>query len=68
MNEIWKVFEQFGDFSGLRMNYIKTTVLRIGPLWNSDAKFYTIKPLHWSNDAIKILGIWVHHPGTNANN
>lgn len=52
--------EEFGKFSGLKINYDKCSVLKIGPCRNTDAKFYTMKKLFWSPKSIRILGIYIH--------
>lgn len=48
-----KLFEQF---SGLRLNYEKTKILRLGSIHGSEAKISTIEPLIWTNEPIEILG------------
>ena len=45
---------------GYKKKYHKSAVLRLGPMWNSDAQFYTFKPLLWSDGPVKILGILIH--------
>lgn len=49
------------EISGLKLSYDKTQIMRIGSLRNSNARFYTIKPLQWidphSHTSIKVLGI-----------
>ena len=55
LNEI----SNFGKFSGLKLNYKKTAILRLGPYKDSEAKFYTLKQLFWSPGYIKILGVWI---------
>lgn len=55
--ELIHEYDEFEAFSGLKINYNKTEVLRIGSLRGSNARFYTEKPLHWSDGSIKILGI-----------
>ena len=55
--ELFAELRKFGDFTGLKVNYNKTEVLRIGSLKNTDAKFYSELPLHWSDGPIRILGI-----------
>ena len=49
----------FAEFTGLKVNYDKTEILRIGSLHKTDAHYYSGLPLHWSDGPIKILGIWV---------
>ena len=51
-------FEKFYLISGLKINYDKTQVLRIGSTAKTNAKIYTHKPLQWS-DKIKVLGITI---------
>ena len=45
--------------SGLRVNYHKTTVYRIGSIKDSDAKFYSANKIKWTNDPINVLGFWI---------
>ena len=52
--------EKFTKFSGLVINFEKTTAVKLGPFKKSDAKFYTMKELAWTDDPVKILGIWFH--------
>ena len=47
----------FGKNTGLRLNYEKTSVYRIGSLGNSQAKFDTTKELNRTNEPINVLGI-----------
>ena len=49
--------EDFAKFSGLKCNYDKTEILRIGSLRNSDASFYSEFPLQWSDGPVKVLGV-----------
>lgn len=51
---------QFELASGLSINYDKTEILRLGSLQYSDAKLNTLKPMSWTNDTIKILGVNAH--------
>ena len=43
MTELFNVIEKFGQISGLKMNYDKTNIYRIGSLKNSDARLYTLE-------------------------
>ena len=61
LNEMLVELHNFSQFSGLHININKTAVLRIGSWKDSVAKFYTLKPLFWSDGPIKILGIKVHY-------
>ena len=35
--------------TGLKISYEKSTIYRLGSLKGSDAKYYTLKPLQWSD-------------------
>ena len=50
-------FKEFEEFSGLKINYSKTEILRTGALKKSDARFYSRLPLHCSDGPIKILSM-----------
>ena len=54
-----KLFQEFEEFSGLKINYNKTEVLRLGSLWKTDAKFYSGLPLVWSDGPCTVLGVQV---------
>ena len=56
-NKVVEVFENFQRQSGLLLNYEKSVIYRIGSLRNSNAKFYSVKKLQWTNDSFKVLGI-----------
>ena len=47
--------------TGLKLNYDKGNVYRIGSLKNSKAKLYTSKTLNWTNETITVLGIDIIH-------
>ena len=53
------VIQNFGEQSGLKLNYDKTTVYRIGSIHNTNAMFYTQPQLAWTNDPVNILGVVV---------
>ena len=59
-NELLKEFSLYAHFTGLKINYDKTEILCIGALRNSDAKFYSNLPLHWSDGLISVLAIVIH--------
>lgn len=48
---------EFEYFSGLKINYDKTEIMRLGSIRNTNARFYSQFPLIWSDGPIKILGI-----------
>ena len=54
-----KILKEFGQFSGLHVNFNKTEILRIGSLRNTDAKFYSTLPIKWSDGLVKILGFHI---------
>ena len=54
---IFQTFDIFEGVTGLKINYDKTELLRIGSLCNSQAKLYTQKPVNWTNDPLLILGV-----------
>ena len=57
INATFDIFDDFGRSSGLKINYNKTEILRIGSMKSSNRRLYTIKEVSWSNDSIRILGI-----------
>ena len=54
---IFQTFDIFEGVTGLKINYDKTELLRIGSLCNTQAKLYTQKPVNWTNDPLLILGV-----------
>ena len=57
---MFRTFDQFQEISGLKVNYNTTEVLRIGSIRDSDATFYTTKPLKWSDTgSISLLGVTI---------
>ena len=54
---IFQTFDIFEGVTGLKINYDKTELLRIGSLCNTHAKLYTQKPVNWTNDPLLILGV-----------
>ena len=56
---LFSILKAFTSFSGLKVNYNKTEILRIGSLRNTNARYYSELPLFWTDGPIKILGIWV---------
>ena len=57
--EVMRILNNFEASSGMKINYDKTTVYRIGSIKNSNAKFYSAAKLKWTNDPINVLGIWI---------
>ena len=61
LNEVINELEQFKHFSGLKVNYHKSVVLRIGPIALSTQELSTKYGLKWSSGPIKILGILIQN-------
>ena len=55
VNSILKELQDYGKFSGLRINSEKSSVPRLGPFKDSDARFYTLKQLYWSPGPINLF-------------
>ena len=60
VNQILEALDYIELHLGLKVNYEKSTLYRIGSLRESNAKFYTIKPVSWSNEPLNVLGVVVH--------
>ena len=60
ISAFFSTLDRFCKISGFAINYDKTTVYRIGNIRNSDAKCYTQKNLHWTNDPVNVLRVIVH--------
>ena len=56
---IENTLNNFAGNVGLKINYDKTTVYRIGSLKNSNAELYTTKPIAWTSEGINMLGTYV---------
>ena len=61
LNATLNTFEHFEKNSGLKINYDKTTVYRLGALCRSNAKMYTKQKLKWmrNTEPINILGVHI---------
>lgn len=59
-----ELLNNFGNVSGLVVNYSKSSILRIGSIKNYDTIFFPNKKLIWSKGPIKFLGI---HMSLNRN-
>ena len=60
INSALSELDNFARFSGLTINYQKSVAFKLGPLRDSDAKFYMLKPLFWTDRPIKMLGVKIH--------
>ena len=59
INAILKTFGDFTKVSGLKINFDKSEVLRIGQIKNSNLKIKTDLELKWTNEPLKVLEILV---------
>ena len=61
LNGIIDTVSQFEQGTGLKVNYDKTLIYRIGSLKNSDTRLYTVKEFKWTSDDIDVLGTTLTH-------
>ena len=57
LDEFFNTVELFSQNTGLKLNYDKTQILRMGSLKNSQAELIMQKVVSWSR-RVKILGMW----------
>ena len=57
INAILQTFSKFSEVSGLKINFEKSEVLRIGDIRNSNLVTETDLALKWTKEPFKILGI-----------
>ena len=60
LDRVLEELQKFEKFSGPTINYDKSVAIKLGPLRDSDARYYTMKKLFGSDGAVKILGIYFH--------
>ena len=58
LNNIIQELDDFANFTGLNVNFEKTVAFKLGLLRDTDAKYYTLKKLYWTDGSIKILGLY----------
>ena len=58
-DEVVCEFRDFEKNTGMLINYEKSTVYRIGSLHKTNARFYSGKKLQWTNEPVKILGVYI---------
>ena len=62
---MWQTVQEtisyFKNSTGLKVNYQKSTVYRLGSSRDSNARFYSARKLQWSDGSINVLGILVTH-------
>ena len=52
-------FERFQNLTGMKINYNKCTVYRLGSIRHTNAKFYSNNKLIWTDNPVSILRIYV---------
>ena len=60
VREIINTLMKFKVNMGLKLNYEKGFVCRIGSAKNLIARLYTSKQLHWTDDPVKVLGVYIY--------
>ena len=55
LNEVIHVFQEYKEVSGLRVNYDKTEILRIGSIRKTEDKLKCGKNMRWTNQFITML-------------
>lgn len=53
-------FQLFASYSGMNINYNKTTIMRVTSLQYAKAQYYSRLPLVWSDGPNTVLGIVIH--------
>lgn len=66
LNQVLSIFNILESNIGLKVNYDKTTLYRMGSLKNTDAKLYTMRSFNWINEPPNILGINIVEYDDNA--
>ena len=57
LDETFKVIESFHQISGLKVNYDKTILYKIGSLTKTNAKLITKRNVRWVDSGINVLGV-----------
>ena len=60
VNAVLLELDKFSKFSGLMIKYEKSIATKVGPHRDTEARYYTMKKLFWSDGAFRILGIDMH--------
>ena len=58
-NALIDILDKFSSISGLKPNYKKCKVLRVGSLKYSNFKINTTHPLEWTDGAVDVLGVHI---------
>ena len=59
LNAVINTFTEIERHTGLKINYDKTTIYRVGSLKHCDAQLYTAQEMCWSSNNVELLGIEV---------
>lgn len=59
LHNLLELLETFSTYSGLKLNYEKCKVLRIGSLKRTHFKIQTNLPIDWTDGPVNILGIQI---------
>ena len=57
LEEQIRIFNKFYAYTGLKVSYDKTEIMRIGSLAHTNAKMLTTLPIKWSDGPVTILGV-----------
>ena len=60
LDKVAYALDSIEDQLGLKVNYDKSTVYRIGSLENSKAEMYCQRPVAWDNLPMTMLGVTIH--------
>lgn len=67
LQEIERAFDRFYRFSGLKVNYHKSCIYRLGPFRGTDVTLPSVQPFQWVNE-FKMLGIYISDKNVLENN
>ena len=68
IEETITTFQNIEANTGLKVSYEKTVIYWLGSIKNSNAEFYTQKPLMWSNEDFVNLGVTMSNCANNTKN
>ena len=63
--ELRKTIREFQSISGLKVNYEKSTIYRLGSAKKADARYYASNQMIWTDKSVNILGVMLD---TNVDN
>ena len=58
-NELENIFSEYNSCTGMTINYNKTAMYRLGSLRYTNARFYSRKKLIWTDEPVKVLGVYL---------